>query len=208
MKTALVIDDHPVTHLGCGQLLRELAYSQVLEALTDQDALSLARAHAPGLIILDLGMPGLGGLNLIEPLLRQVPHARILIFSMNEQAVFVSKALSAGAAGYLTKNSGPEQFHEAVQALEAGKVYLEHDMAMAVATAKIGGHADPLSMLTDREYQVLRLLGQGDDLQAIADALRVSYKTAANTSSAIKKKLGAKNTTELIRYAISAGVVL
>jgi DNA-binding NarL/FixJ family response regulator len=208
MKTALVIDDHPVTHLGCGQLLRELAYSQVFEALTDQDALSLARAHAPGLIILDLGMPGLGGLNLIEPLLRQVPHARILIFSMNEQAVFVSKALSAGAAGYLTKNSGPEQFHEAVQALEAGKVYLEHDMAMAVATAKIGGHADPLSMLTDREYQVLRLLGQGDDLQAIADALRVSYKTAANTSSAIKKKLGAKNTTELIRYAISAGVVL
>ena len=80
-------------------------------------------------------------------------------------------------------------------------------MAMAGATAKSGGHADPLSLLTEREYQVLRLLGQGDDLQAIADALRVSYKTAANTSSAIKKKLGARNTTELIRYAISAGVV-
>ncbi|GAB4521750.1 MAG: response regulator transcription factor [Roseibium sp.] len=207
MKTALVIDDHPVTHLGCRQLLAELGYGQVFEALTDRDGLALAKAHVPGLIVLDLGMPGLGGLNLIEPLLRHVPEARILIFSMNEQAVFVSKALSAGAAGYLTKNSGPEQFHAAISALEAGKVYLEHDMAMAVATAKIGGHADPLSMLTEREYQVLRLLGQGDDLQAIADALLISYKTAANTSSAIKKKLGARNTTELVRYAISAGVV-
>jgi two-component system invasion response regulator UvrY len=207
MKTALVIDDHPVTHLGCRQLLAELGYERVLEALSDQEALSLAKAHVPALIVLDLGMPGLGGLNLIDPLLRHVPQARILIFSMNEQAVFVSKALSAGAAGYLTKNSGPDQFHAAIRALEAGKVFLEHDMAMAVATAKIGGHADPLSLLTEREYQVLRLLGQGDDLQAIADALLISYKTAANTSSAIKKKLGARNTTELVRYAISAGVV-
>jgi len=207
MKSALIIDDHPVTHLGCGQLLRELDYDPVLEALTDQAALSQAKTHAPDLIVLDLGMPGLGGLNLIEPLLRQVPEARILIFSMNEQAAFVSKALAAGASGYLTKNSGPEDFLNAVRTLEAGKIYLAHDMAVAVATSKIGGHADPLSLLTDREHQVLRLLGQGEDLQSIADALRISYKTAANASSAIKKKLGAKSTTELIRYALSAGVV-
>ncbi len=207
MKSALVIDDHPVTHLGCGQLLRELDYDPVLEALTDRDALSLAEVYIPGLIVLDLGMPGLGGLNLIAPLLRRTPKARILIFSMNEQAAFVSKALAAGAAGYLSKNSGPEDFLDAVRSLEAGKAYLPHDMAMSLATAKIGGHADPLSTLTEREHQVLRLLGQGLDLQSIADDLRVSYKTAANASSAIKKKLGAKSTTELIRYAISAGVV-
>lgn len=207
MKSALVIDDHPVTHLGCGQLLRELDYDPVLEALTDRDALSLAEVYLPGLIVLDLGMPGLGGLNLIAPLLRRIPKARILIFSMNEQAAFVSKALAAGASGYLSKNSGPEDFLDAVRSLEAGKAYLPHDMAMSLATAKIGGHADPLSTLTEREHQVLRLLGQGLDLQSIADDLRVSYKTAANASSAIKKKLGAKSTTELIRYAISAGVV-
>ncbi|WP_346909502.1 response regulator transcription factor [uncultured Roseibium sp.] len=207
MKSALVIDDHPVTHLGCGQLLRELDYDPVLEALTDRDALSLAEVYLPGLIVLDLGMPGVGGLNLIAPLLRRIPKARILIFSMNEQAAFVSKALAAGASGYLSKNSGPEDFLDAVRSLEAGKAYLPHDMAMSLATAKIGGHADPLSMLTEREHQVLRLLGQGLDLQSIADDLRVSYKTAANASSAIKKKIGAKSTTELIRYAISAGVV-
>lgn len=207
MKSALVIDDHPVTHLGCGQLLRELDYDPVLEALTDQDAFSLAEVYIPDLIVLDLGMPGLGGLNLIEPLLRRTPKAHILIFSMNEQAAFVSKALAAGASGYLSKNSGPEDFLDAVRALEAGKAYLPHDMAMSLATAKIGGHADPLSTLTEREHQVLRLLGEGQDLQSIADSLRVSYKTAANASSAIKRKLGAKSTTELIRYAISAGVV-
>ncbi|MBN9673772.1 response regulator transcription factor [Roseibium aggregatum] len=207
MKSALVVDDHPVTHLGCSQLLRELDYDPVVRALTDQEALAQAKSHAPGLIVLDLGMPGLGGLNLIDPLLRLAPDARILIFSMNEQAAFVTKALAAGASGYLPKNSGPEDFLEAVRTLEAGKIYLAHDMAVAVATTRIGGHADPLSMLTDREHQVLRLLGQGKDLQSIADALRVSYKTAANASSAIKKKLGTRSTTELIRYAISAGVV-
>ncbi|WP_346895310.1 response regulator transcription factor [uncultured Roseibium sp.] len=207
MKSVLVIDDHPVTHLGCGQLLRELDYEPVLEALTDRDALSLCEVYLPGLIVLDLGMPGVGGLNLIEPLLRRAPKTRILIFSMNEQAAFVSKALAAGASGYLSKNSGPDDFLDAVRSLEAGKAYLPHDMAMSLATAKIGGHADPLSTLTEREHQVLRLLGQGQDLQSIADALRVSYKTAANASSAIKRKLGAKSTTELIRYAISAGVV-
>jgi len=203
---ALVIDDHPIAHLGCRQLLAERAYDPVLEALNDSDALRLAANHKPGLIVLDLGMPGLGGLNLIEPLLRRVPEARILIFSMNEQTVFVSKALAAGASGYLSKNSGPEDFFDALDAIENGRLYLSHEMALAVAGSRAGGRADPLSSLTDREHQVLRLIGQGQDLQSVADALRVSYKTAANTSASVKKKLGVKGTTDLIRYAIEAGL--
>jgi len=206
MKPGLVVDDHPVTHIGCGQLLRDLGYDPVLKATRDEEALTLAEQHRPGLIVLDLAMPGRGGLDLIEPLLRRVPESRILIFSMNEQTALVSRALSAGAAGYLTKNSEPDDFVTAVRAIEAGEIYLAHETAMAVATAKIGGRADPLSALTEREHQVLRLIGRGDDLQSIADALKVSYKTAANTSSSVKKKLGVKSTTELIRYAISAGV--
>ena len=206
MKPGLVVDDHPVTHIGCGQLLRDLGYDPVLKATRDEEALTLAEQHRPGLIVLDLAMPGRGGLDLIEPLLRRVPESRILIFSMNEQTALVSRALSAGAAGYLTKNSEPDDFVTAVRAIEAGEIYLAHETAMAVATAKIGGRADPLSALTEREHQVLRLIGRGDDLQSVADALKVSYKTAANTSSSVKKKLGVKSTTELIRYAISAGV--
>ncbi|WP_424926514.1 response regulator [Amaricoccus tamworthensis] len=206
MKSALVIDDHPVAHLGCRQLLTEAGYDTIHEALTDTGALKLADAHSPSLIVLDLGMPGLGGLNLIEPLLRRLPDARILIFSMNEQTVFVSKALETGATGYLSKNSAPEDFLAAVEALEQGRLYLSHEMALAVASKGIGGRADPLSTLTEREHQVLRLIGQGQDLQSIADALRVSYKTAANTSSNVRKKLGASSTTDLIRMAIEAGL--
>lgn len=208
MKSALIIDDHPITHIGCGQILCDLSYDPVLEALTEQDALSLAERHQPDLIVLDLGMPGRGGLNLIEPIMRLAPKARILVFSMNEQSAFASKALNMGASGYLTKNCGPEDFAKAVEIVEAGKVYMSHEMAVAVATSHIGGEADPLSSLSEREHQVLVLLGEGNDLQSIADALNVSYKTAANASSTLKKKLGAKSTPELIRYAISSGLVV
>jgi len=206
MKTALIVDDHPVTHIGCGQLLRDLGYGEVFEALSDREAYRLAEAHRPGLIVLDLGMPGVGGLNMIGPLAMRAPAARILVFTMNEQAVFAVKALEAGARGYLSKNSAPEDFLQAVRTLERGELYLSHKLAVAVASMTIGGKADPLASLTEREHQVLRLIGRGDDLQSIADALCISYKTAANTSSILKRKLGAKSTTELVRLAIETGL--
>jgi DNA-binding NarL/FixJ family response regulator len=203
---ALVVDDHPVTHVGCGQLLREAGYDRVLEALTGHDAYRLADAWQPGLIVLDLGMPGEGGLNMIEPLMIRSPTSRILIFSMNEQMVFVAKCLEAGARGYLSKNSGVEDFLEAVRTVEAGELFLTRRMAISVAAMKIGGRADPLSSLTHREHQVLRLIGLGGDLQTVADSLRVSYKTAANTSSMLKRKLGVSSTSELVRIAVENGL--
>lgn len=206
MKTGLVVDDHPVTHLGCGQLLDELGYERILNAYTEAEALTLSSSHAPDIVVLDLGLPGVGGLKLIEPLLRRAPEARILIFSMNEQTPFVAKALAAGARGYLSKNSRPEDFLDAVRTLEDGRPYLAHDMAVSVAMTRSGGPGDPMQALTDREHQVLRLISRGQSLQAISEALHISYKTAANTSSAVKRKLGAKSTSELIRYAVEAGL--
>ncbi|ETX15934.1 LuxR family transcriptional regulator [Roseivivax halodurans JCM 10272] len=206
MKTGLIVDDHPVTHLGCGQLLEELGYERILNAYTEAEALTLSSSHAPGIVVLDLGLPGVGGLKLIEPLLRRAPETRILIFSMNEQTPFVARALAAGAQGYLSKNSRPEDFLEAVRTLEEGRPYLAHDMAVSVAMTRSGRPGDPVQALTDREYQVLRLISRGQSLQAISDALHISYKTAANTSSAVKRKLGARSTTELIRYAVEAGL--
>ena len=116
-----------------------MSFDPVHEAHSEEDALVLAAKHRPDLIVLDLAMPGRGGLNLIEPLLRRASGVRILIFSMNEQPAFASKALSAGAVGYLSKNCGPEDFVTAVRSIEAGKIYLAHDMALAVATSQIGG---------------------------------------------------------------------
>lgn len=201
MKRALVVDDHPVTHLGCRRLLGDLGYAEVLEARDGESGCRLAARHRPALIVLDLGLPGVGGLQLIPQLRERAPEARILIFSMNEGAVFAAKALEAGASGYLTKSSAPEDFTAAVRSLEAGRVFLERAMATELALLNVGGR-DPMKGLSAREHQVLRLLGRGRSHSEIAAEIHVSYKTVANTCALLKRKLGARSLSDLIRLAI------
>ncbi len=207
MKTALVIDDHPITHLGASRLLRDLGYDPIGQAMSGEDALAqLADAPAPALIVLDISLPGTGGLDLVAPLKALAPDARILIFSMNDQTGFAARALQAGAQGFLSKNAPPADFREAVRTLEAGEFYLSARQAVALATLRAGASADPLAALSDRERQVLGLIGRGLSLQAIADELDVSYKTAANTSSSLKKKLGVDGINGLMKFALDSGV--
>ncbi|MCG6111189.1 MAG: response regulator transcription factor [Paracoccus sp.] len=206
-KRALVIDDHPITHLGASRLLRDLGYDPVGQAMSGEEALDqLTRDAAPDLIVLDISLPGAGGLDLVAPLRAAVPDARILIFSMNDQTGFAARALQAGAQGFLSKNAPPADFRDAVRTLEAGEFYLSPKQAMALATLRAGAADDPLGALSDRERQVLALIGQGHGLQAIADQLGVSYKTAANTSSALKKKLGVDGINGLMKFALDSGV--
>lgn len=202
MKCALVVDDHPVTHLGCRRLLADLGYQEVLEARDAGAACRLAARYRPGLIVLDLGLPGVGGLQLIPQLRQKAPAARILVFSMNEGPVFAAKALEAGAGGYLTKSSAPEDFTAAVRTIEAGRVFLERAMATELAVLNVGGGRNPLGGLTAREHQVLRLIGRGRSHAEIAAEIHVSYKTVANTCAILKQKLGARSLSELIRLAI------
>lgn len=206
-KRALVIDDHPITHLGASRLLRDLGYDPVGQAMSGEEALDqLTRDDAPDLIVLDISLPGAGGLDLVAPLLAAAPDARILVFSMNDQTGFAARALQAGAQGFLSKNAPPSDFRDAVRTLEAGEFYLAPKQAMALATLRAGAAGDPLGALSDRERQVLALIGQGHALQAIADQLGVSYKTAANTSSALKKKLGVDGINGLMKFALDSGV--
>ena len=208
MKTALVIDDHPITHLGASRLLREMGYERVAQAMSGDEALRLLQeeAPAPDLIVLDISLPGTGGLDLVAPLRAAVPQARILIFSMNDQTGFAARALQAGAQGFLSKNAAPDDFRAAIRTLEAGEFYLSAKQALALATLRAGAAADPLAALSDRERQVLALIGRGFSLQAIADELDVSYKTDANTSSALKKKLGVDGINGLMKFALDSGV--
>lgn len=207
MKSALVIDDHPITHLGANRLLRDLGYERIGQAMTGEEALAqLAGGFAPDLIVLDISLPGAGGLDLVAPLRAAAPDARILIFSMNDQTGFAARALQAGAQGFLSKNAPPADFRDAVRMLEEGEFYLSPRHAMALATLRAGAAADPLGGLSDRERQVLALIGQGLSLQAIADALDISYKTAANTSSALKRKLGVEGINGLMKFALDSGV--
>lgn len=207
MKSALVIDDHPITHLGASRLLRDLGYDPVGQAMSAEDALSrMAVDPRPDLIVLDISLPGANGLDLVAPLLAAAPGARILVFSMNDQTGFAARALQAGAQGFLSKNAPPDDFREAVRTLEAGAFYLSPRHAMALATLRAGAAADPLAALSERERRVLGLIGRGLSLQAIADELDVSYKTAANTSSALKRKLGVDGINGLMKFALDSGV--
>lgn len=207
MKSALVIDDHPITHLGASRLLRDLGYDPVGQAMSGEDALAqLHNGMAPSLVVLDISLPGTGGLDLVAPLQEAAPNARILIFSMNDQTGFAARALQAGAQGFLSKNAPPDDFRQAVRTLEAGEFYLSPKQAVALATLRAGASADPMAALSDRERQVLGLIGRGFSLQAIADELGVSYKTAANSSSALKRKLGVDGMNGLIKMALDSGL--
>ena len=152
MKTALVIDDHPITHLGASRLLREMGYERVAQAMSGDEALRLLQeeAPAPDLIVLDISLPGTGGLDLVAPLRAAVPQARILIFSMNDQTGFAARALQAGAQGFLSKNAAPDDFRAAIRTLEAGEFYLSAKQALALATLRAGAAAYPLAALSVR----------------------------------------------------------
>lgn len=207
MKSALIIDDHPITHLGASRLLRDLGYDPIGQAMSGEEALTqLADGTTPALIVLDISLPGKDGLDLVAPLAKAAPDARILIFSMNDQTGFAARALQAGAHGFLSKNAPPAEFREAVHRLESGDFYLSAKQAVALATLRAGASADPLGALSERERQVLTLIGRGLSLQAIADELGVSYKTAANTSSSLKKKLEVDGINGLMKFALESGV--
>lgn len=206
MKTALVVDDHPITHLGASRLLRDLGYETVMQAMNGAEALEILARSSPDVVVLDISMPGADGLSLVAPLSEAAPETKILIFSMNDQTGFAARAIQAGAHGFLSKNAAPADFRDAIRTLEAGEFYLSAKQAMALATMRAGASNDPMAGLSDRERQVLVMIGRGLTLQSIADELGVSYKTVANASSALKKKLGVDGMNGLMKIALEGGV--
>ncbi|MEE9319891.1 MAG: response regulator transcription factor [Granulosicoccus sp.] len=202
MNTALVIDDHPVTHLGCHPLLVEAGFNSILEARNCEEGYQHATSHHPQFIILDLGLPGIGGLAMISRLLVKTPDSKILVFSMHDDPIFAARALEAGAHGYLTKSTKPEELITAVSAIREGNIYIEHGIATQLAVLHSRQGENPFADLSARELQILRLIGAGHHHSEIADQLNLSYKTVANNCSALKSKLGAKRLPDLMRIAI------
>ena len=202
MITAIVIDDHPVTHLGCRALLEEAGFDTILDARGSEDGYRLSSEHNPEIVILDLGLPGVGGLAMIPRLLAKVPDTKILVFSMHDDPVFAARALEAGAHGYVTKMAKPEELIAAIRTIRTHRIYVEHQIATKLAVLHAGRSASPLSSLTARELQVLHLIGSGKRHGDIADELNLSYKTVANTCSLLKSKLGAKTLSDLVRISI------
>jgi DNA-binding NarL/FixJ family response regulator len=198
----LIVDDHPIVRAGVRRLLAGEPGMEIAEAASGKEALTLARANPPDLVILDLNLPGMGGFDIIARLVHDRPRPRLLVLSMHDDPIFAMRALEAGADGYVSKNAPPTQILEAIARLAKGQTYVGPELAQQLATWNLRAPNHPLKDLSRRDLEILRLLGDGQSIQQIADALGIGYKTVANNCSQIKAKLGVKRTAELIRFAV------
>jgi DNA-binding NarL/FixJ family response regulator len=203
----LLVDDHAVVREGYRRLLeRRGDLSIVAEAASAGAALSAFREHAPDVVVLDLALPDMGGVELIGRLRAREAGARILAFSMHREPLFAAQALRAGALGYVTKSSEPGELVQAVYRVAAGRRTLSPDIAPELAMALLDDAPDPLRELSPREFEVLRLLIDGHGHEAIGQRLSISPKTVQNCHYQIKSKVGARNDMELARIAARAGL--
>lgn len=199
----LIVDDHPVVRDGLRRLLSGERNVEIRESATAKEALAAFRQDRPDLTIVDLNLPGLGGLELTQRLILADKTVRILVFSMHADPIYAARSIEAGARGYVSKNAEPAEILEAVRRVAQGGHYIEQEIAQALALINVRGTPlHPLQDLSRRDLEILRLLGEGQSLAQIAAALGVSYKTIANACSQIKEKLGATRTADLIRIAI------
>ncbi len=195
----LLIDDHAVVRAGLRQLLIATTGAEVAEAADGEAALAMIAAARPDLVILDLGLPGLGGLSLLPRLAEA--SLRVLVLSLHSDPIYARRAMEAGALGYVTKGAAPDELIEAVRLAFLGRRYIEQRLAqeLAVQSANAG---DRLHRLGPRDLEIVRLLAAGRSMTEIAGVLGVSYKTVANTVSAIRARLGVSRTADLLRLAI------
>jgi two-component system, NarL family, invasion response regulator UvrY len=200
----LMIEDHPIVRDGCRLILNRRADFEVAEASTATEGIAANRQFRPDVIVLDIGLRDGSGFDAIPTLLADNQAARIVIFSMNETARFVRRALDMGARGYLTKNDDPNTILAAIDKVRSGGVYLGQSVAQALALANLEPAADPLRGLSGREKQVVALLGEGKSLAEIAAGLDIGYKTVANIVATIKQKLGIATSVALIKFAVEA----
>ncbi|MFV8835077.1 response regulator transcription factor [Aquisalimonas sp.] len=204
-RSLLLVDDHAVVRAGYRRLLEQSGGQwQVEEAESGEAACVRCAERAFSLVVLDLALPGLSGLETLRRLRARHPDQRVLVMSMHDQRAFVEQALSAGATGYVTKASAPETLTTAVSRAMEGRRFLGPDLPPG-----IGGDNAPsgLAVLSPREFEIFRMLAAGKRVSQIAETLSISYKTAANCSTRIRRKLAVSGPADLARLAIRAGVM-
>ena len=206
MTRVLLVDDHPVIRQGFRRILTQ-AFSDlsVGEAETGEQAIALSQSSTWDLIILDLSLPGLSGLEVIRDVRRMQPESRIIVVSIHPPQQFARRALSVGAAAYLEKSAAPEEMVKAVAEVLEGRSYVSPSSLEAASgrDAITPQH----ELLSDREYQVLRMLGAGKTVSEIAAELSLSVKTVSTYRARILEKTGLRTTAELMHYVISHNLI-
>lgn len=196
----LLIDDHAIVRAGLRRLLAPLPQWEILEAANGRDALAVLRTEQPEFVVLDLNLPGIGGFELLRRILVERSATRIMVLSMHIEAHVAARAMQAGARGYMSKNAAPAELLKGLRVVAEGGRYIESEIAqeMALNTVTV---PDPRTLLTERETEIVRLLGAGRSLTEISEALGIGYKTVANGCTQIKAKLGVSRTADLIRLS-------
>lgn len=201
----LLVDDHAVVRSGLRNLLSAVADVQLSEAATGREALQRLRLDRPALVLLDLNLPGIGGLELLRRMLLEDASIRIVVLSMHAEPLYATRAMELGARGYLSKNASAEELLLAVRRVAEGGRYIENEIAQELAL-QVASPGRGVQELTERDIEIMRLLAEGRSLAEIAEALGIGYKTVANASGQIKVKLGVTRTSDLVRLAMTLGV--
>ena len=206
--TIVLVDDHAVVRAGVRRLLEQEPLFEVIgEAESGEKAYQILAELKPDVMVMDLSMPGMGGLESIRRILMRYEKAKILVLSMHEDLSFANQALKLGAKGYLTKNTLADDLVKSIETVTQGDVFLSDEIAKKMAMQSISGNQDPVHELSAREFEIFRLLAEGFDIDAIASTLNISSKTVSNYQTMIKQKLDINTPIELIRYAIKVGVI-
>ena len=208
----ILVDDHAVVRAGFRMLLSTDDTIEVIaEADRGETACRLYLEKQPDVMVLDLSMPGIGGLECIRRICNRNSQAKILVFSVHDERVYVDRAINAGAKGYITKHAHPEILITAIQKIAAGEIYIESGLigqaGAPSAESEVSGYKTIIESLSAREFDVFLLLAKGLTAHKIADELCLGYKTVANYGTQIKSKLGVSSVAELAHIALVLGVM-
>ncbi len=207
----LLADDHKLVRAGLRSLLDGLPEIEVVaEAGDGREALSLIETHHPHVALMDIAMPGLNGLEVVEILAKQSPGTRVIILSMHASEEYVMRALRAGAAGYLLKDSGTAELELAIKAVAQGETYLSPPVSKHVVSSyvqRIGGEASLPEQLTPRQREILQLIAEGHSSKEIAQRLNVSARTIETHRAKLMERLDIHDVAGLVRFAVRAGLV-
>jgi DNA-binding NarL/FixJ family response regulator len=204
----MLVDDHTVIRSGLSRLLEQNTGIKVIcEAGSGEEAYQRYGEFKPDILLMDMSMPGMGGLEALRRILNKWSDAKIIMFSMHENATYAMQSITSGAKGYVAKTSDSDDLIKAVNEVYRGKSFLNADMAHKVALQSLTGDDNPTQRLTSREFEVFRFLAEGKMLDEIANCLNIGQKTVSNYQTSLKQKLDVQTPVELVRLAIKYGVI-
>ena len=207
MAKVMIADDHAVLRQGLRTMLEQANHQVSADALSGEEACLLVEKNHPDLLILDLDMPGIGGLETLKRILHRKPQMRVLIFSMHDDCIYATRAIQAGARGYVTKTEPPEVVLEAVQKILKGGRYINNELAQSLSMYHLESQENPIQKLSPREFEVFRRIAQGEALAAIAKGMHIGYKTVANIQTSVRQKLGVETTGQVVHIAVRFGII-